>query len=225
MTDDGKTRNQLLIENTELRQRLAQLQPAVEEGYPPLPTSGTPSPGQPNTAIHLGPGPGVGYRAGGSAARAGSDGFVPSGWWTQNTGGLICRHATGPNNDQVVGWRLAPGQGIVGQVALTGRSLLVPDTQRHASHFQEVDRKTGLQSRCILSVPMRVLDSVIGVIQVLDSQTDCFTRADIRLVESLAATASLAIRMAHLYEQTDRLRAFNQSIVQSMKEGGAHRRP
>ena len=42
---------------------------------------------------------------------------------------------------------------------------------------------------------------------------------DLALLESLAASAAIAIDNARLYEETQRLREFNENIVQSMEEG------
>jgi PAS domain S-box-containing protein len=86
-------------------------------------------------------------------------------------------------------------------------------------HFKGVDRETGLSLRSILSVPLRVKDGVVGVIQVVDAAVGRFGSADLRLLESLASTAAIAVENARLYEEADRLRVFNQSIVQGMQEG------
>jgi len=135
------------------------------------------------------------------------------------TGELCCRQATGPHWEIVRGWRLAPGQGIAGWVARTGESMIVPDAQTDERHFRAVDEQTGLKLRSILSVPLRVKQDVIGVLQVVDTQANCFKPTDLALMEALAATAAIAIENARLYEEADRLRAFNENIVQNMEEG------
>ena len=135
------------------------------------------------------------------------------------TGDLVCRQVTDPQGEIVRGWRLAPGQGLAGWVTQHGESLNVPDVQADARHFKGVDQQTGLPLRSILTVPLRVKQEVIGVIQVVDAAVGRFTPNHVRLVESLASTSAIAIENARLYEETDRLRAFNQNIVQSMEEG------
>lgn len=135
------------------------------------------------------------------------------------TGDLICRQATGHKSEIVVGWRLEPGDGLAGWVARTGESLVVADATADERHFGGVDQQTGLEMRSILSVPLRVRDRIIGVLQVLDTQPDRFSTADLTLLETLAASAAVAIENARLYEEADRLRAFNENIVQSMEEG------
>jgi two-component sensor histidine kinase len=58
-----------------------------------------------------------------------------------------------------------------------------------------------LDLRSILTIPLRVRDQVIGVLQVVDSKVDRFSALDLMLLEPLAATAAIAIENARLYEQ------------------------
>lgn len=120
----------------------------------------------------------------------------------QETGELVCRQVTDPQGQIVRGWRLAPGQGIVGWVAQQGKSLLVSDTQTDPRHYKKIDQKTGLEIHSILSVPLRVNQAVIGVVQAVDKTINRFTESDLALLEPLAATAAIAIENARLYEQT-----------------------
>jgi PAS domain S-box-containing protein len=123
-------------------------------------------------------------------------------WLTDSeTEELVCRQATGPQNEIVRGWRLAPGEGLVGWVARSGESLIVPDARADERHFKDVDQQTGLGLRSILSVPLRVKKGVIGVIQVVDTDVDRFSPTDLTLLEPLATAAAIAIENARLYEQ------------------------
>jgi PAS domain S-box-containing protein len=122
----------------------------------------------------------------------------------RETGELVCQQATGSQSETVRGWRLSPGQGLAGWVARTGESLIVPDTRANEHYFKGVDQQTGLPLRSVLAVPLRVRDSVIGVAQVVDTEVDRFQPTDLRLVESLATPAAIAIENAQLYEQARR---------------------
>jgi PAS domain S-box-containing protein len=137
----------------------------------------------------------------------------------RDRGDLVCQQATGPERDVVRGWRLAPDEGIVGWVARHGESAIVSDTRADERHVKAVDREIGFELRSILSVPLRVTQGVIGAIQVLDTQVGRFTAADLALIEPLAATAAVAIENARLYEEANRLRAFNENILHSVGEG------
>ncbi|GAK55836.1 signal transduction histidine kinase [Candidatus Vecturithrix granuli] len=129
------------------------------------------------------------------------------------TGELVCEHAIGPYSDAVRGWRLSPGQGIVGWVASTGRSLIVSDAWADDRHFRGVDLQTGQVLRSILAVPMLVKDQVIGVLQVLDDEIGRFTLRDQALQELLAALAGLAIENAHLFKQTLQNNAIQENLL------------
>jgi PAS domain S-box-containing protein len=142
---------------------------------------------------------------------------------------LVCWQSTGEGGEVVLGWRLQMGEGLVGWVARSGQTLVVPDSLADERHFRAVDQQTGVPLRSILSVPLKASGRssstpgspmpVIGVLQVLDKQVDRFDDNDLVLVEPLAASAAVAIENARLYQETDRLRAFNENIVQSMAEG------
>ncbi|MGD1991560.1 MAG: PAS domain S-box protein [Anaerolineae bacterium] len=122
----------------------------------------------------------------------------------RQTGELVCRQATGNQNDVVRGWRLAPGQGLAGQVIVSGRSLIVEDTQASNQYFEGVDDKTGLSLRSVLTVPLWTKDDVIGVLQVVDTAVGRFDSSDLALLEPLASTAAIAIENARLYKQAQR---------------------
>lgn len=140
-------------------------------------------------------------------------------WLVEPAGQVVCRQATGPYSDVVRGWRLALGEGLVGWVALHGESVIVPDMESDDRHFAGVDQETGLTLRSLLSTPLKAKQNVVGVIQVMDAEADRFREADLALVEPFASAAAIAIENARLYRETDRLRAFNESIVQGIQEG------
>jgi signal transduction histidine kinase len=116
---------------------------------------------------------------------------------------LVCHQATDPKSHIIRGWRLAPGEGLAGWVARTGESLTVPDARADERYFKGVDRETGLQLRSILTVPLMVKQNVIGVIQAVDTEVDRFDATDLTLLESLAASAAIAIENARLYDQVE----------------------
>jgi PAS domain S-box-containing protein len=135
------------------------------------------------------------------------------------TNDLVCRQATGSQNEIVRGWRLAAGEGLAGWVVRDGKSLIVPDVQTDERHSKRVDQETGLALRSVLSIPLKAKQKVIGVLQVVDTEIARFDTANLELLEPLAAAAAIAIENAQLYAETDRLRAFNENIVQSLEEG------
>ena len=127
--------------------------------------------------------------------------FASSIWLIDTeTNELVCRQATGAKSEMVRGWRMAAEQGLVGWVIRHGKSLIVSDTQSDQRYFKEVEREIEQELHSILAVPLRVKDTVIGVLEIVDEDADQFTSADLVLLESLAATASIAIENARLVE-------------------------
>ena len=125
-------------------------------------------------------------------------------WLTDpKTDALVCQQATGVSSEAVLGWRLKPKEGIAGWVVHSGQSLIVKDTRADERHFKEVDQETGTEIRCILGVPLWIRKKVIGVIEVLDTNVDSFSKSDIALMESLAGSAGIAIENARLYEELE----------------------
>lgn len=114
---------------------------------------------------------------------------------------IVCRRATDAQTSKIYGWRLQPGQGLVGWVVQHGQSLIVGDTSLDERHFKGVDQYTGIEMRSILSVPLQIKQKVIGVLQVMDKETDRFGPRDLALMEPLAVTAAIAIENAQLFEQ------------------------
>ena len=114
---------------------------------------------------------------------------------------LVCRQASGPQGDIVRGWRLPPGEGLVGWAVGHGKSSIVGDTQEDERHLQDVDEQTGLGLRSILTVPLHSDEDTIGALQAVDEEVDSFEADDAALLRSLATSAALAIEKAQAYER------------------------
>ncbi|MCP4542215.1 MAG: response regulator [Chloroflexi bacterium] len=150
-------------------------------------------------------------------------------WLTDlETNELVCQQAVGPNSKAVRGWRLMPGEGIAGWVTSSSEPLIVADAQADARYFDGVDQITGLTPRSLLTVPLRVKQQVIGVLQVVDTTVDRFTTADWTLLESLAASAAISIANARLVDmlhrqtvelkvRNDDLNAFAHTVAHDLK--------
>ncbi len=99
-------------------------------------------------------------------------------------------------------FRLKLGQGIAGYVAARGEAIVVNDTQQSPHFFPGVDKHTGYMTRSALCVPMISQGKVIGVIEVLNKIDGDFTSNDEDLLQSIAASVSIAIENARLYKET-----------------------
>ncbi|WP_119068837.1 GAF domain-containing protein [Aggregatilinea lenta] len=80
----------------------------------------------------------------------------------------------------------------------------------------------ALRERSTLSlmiVPLVVGETLIGTIGLDSTVLRSFTDAEIELAETIASQASLAIEKARLYNETLSLTIFNQSVVESIRQG------
>ena len=134
-------------------------------------------------------------------------------WLTDpHTGDLICRHASGPYSEPVLGLRMRSGCGLVGWVSASGDIAVVDDLEQDPRHCKEIAQLTQLTPRSALCVPLRSKDRNIGVLEVVDTAPNRFNSADVELLEPLAAMAAIAIENARLYEQA-RLDMSTKSIL------------
>lgn len=130
--------------------------------------------------------------------------FASSLWLVdEGTGELVCRQATGPQSQLVLGWRLQNGQGVAGWVTQTGQSVLVADTMTDTRHFGGVAQRIQQELRSLITVPLQAKQKVIGVLQVVDREVDRFTHSDLTLLEPLAIAAAIAIENARLVENLE----------------------
>jgi len=120
-----------------------------------------------------------------------------------NDGDLVFQIALGDKAKEVKPFRVPKGQGIAGQVAETGKPLVIADVKSDDRHFKQVDQKTHFHTRNILCVPLILRDQVVGVLQVLNKKTGNFTQRDVDLLSSIAAYAAIAIENARLYESLE----------------------
>ena len=98
-------------------------------------------------------------------------------------------------------FRLKIGQGIAGHVAASGESIVVNDTKQSPHFFSGVDKHTGFKTKTVLCVPMISQGKVLGVIQVLNKKEGGFSLDDEDLLQSIAASVSIAIENARLYKE------------------------
>ncbi len=107
--------------------------------------------------------------------------------------------AAGGGTDMLRGQRLPPGTGIAGWVAQSGQATIVQDVRQDPRFYPGMDAVTGFVTRSIMAVPIHSKGEVIGVMEVLNRVNGHFRPEDIRLLESLAAAAAIAIENARLY--------------------------
>ncbi len=119
----------------------------------------------------------------------------------EETGHLAFQVAVGVAAQEVVGLRLAPGQGVAGWVVQSGEPVLVPAADTDDRFYDGVDKKTGFRTHAMLAAPIKVEDRAIGVIEALNPAAGTFDEDAQRLLLAVADLAAVAIRNAELYER------------------------
>ena len=115
--------------------------------------------------------------------------------YTNASGGLSERR-TEELEEQMREQRFVLGQGIVGQVAQSGRAQLVEDARAEGILLGTTTEY--MRNRSLLVVPLRVRDEILGVMAVLNKQRGSFGPDDQSLLQALADQASLSINNAML---------------------------
>jgi len=122
----------------------------------------------------------------------------------EQTGELVFSYASGPAGHQLLGQRLPSGAGVAGYVASSGRPAVVNNARGDGRFYSAPDGDTGFLTRSLLAVPLRGLDGIKGVIEILNRHNDApFTEEDRALLESIADQAMIALDNARRFAQID----------------------
>lgn len=92
---------------------------------------------------------------------------------------------------------------IAGWIFSNSEPLIVSDALRDPRFFREVDVLTDFQTKDILGVPLKTKDEAFGVIEAVNKLSGAFDEDDIRVLQTLAAQAAIAIENSRLFQQSD----------------------
>jgi signal transduction histidine kinase len=92
-------------------------------------------------------------------------------------------------------------EGITGEVAASGEPLLVPDVRQDRRFWFTEEMK---ETRSELAVPIKLMDRVIGVLDIQDTEPMAFGQEDLSTLQTIADQAAIAIENARLYEANQR---------------------
>jgi signal transduction histidine kinase len=102
----------------------------------------------------------------------------------------------------LIGKELEPGQGIAGQVFLTGEAVILDDPAHHPDHLRTVGESTGYITRNMVTLPLITPQGkIIGAMQAINKNDSDFDAEDLDLLTIMASQAVLAIESARLYEE------------------------
>ena len=137
----------------------------------------------------------------------------------EENGDLVFVVVRGELADELQGFRIPAGQGIVGWVAANREPQIVMDVRRDPRFFANIDDIFGFQTRSMVAVPIYLDDGrVLGVIEVLNKVSDReFTQDDLDLMLIVAQLAATALRRA---ERATALREHMLNAAQSLRKTG-----
>lgn len=116
--------------------------------------------------------------------------------------------------------RFPSGAGIAGTVFTSGQSLNIPHAYADLRFNPAFDRQTGFFTRCILCVPIiNKQGEVIGITQVLNKTNGAFTDKDEQQLKTFTGQIAIALENSKLFDDVQRIKLYNESVLQSMSNG------
>jgi adenylate cyclase len=116
--------------------------------------------------------------------------------------------------------RFPAHMGIAGAVYTSATSLNIPYAYADLRFNPGFDRQTGFFTRSILCVPIVNKNGrVIGVTQVLNKKGGIFTDEDEQRLKAFTAQIAIALENSKLFDDVQRVKKYNDSMLQSMSNG------
>lgn len=102
--------------------------------------------------------------------------------------------------------RVRVGEGIAGTVAATGDPILVADTLSDPRFAGRFDSRTGFTTRSLITLPVRLGDRTLGVLQIVNpADPTLFHPEALPVLTLLADFMAIALNNAALFERIERL--------------------
>jgi diguanylate cyclase (GGDEF)-like protein len=102
--------------------------------------------------------------------------------------------AFGPTADELVGMEVPEGQGIVGHVYRTGETVCIERPVEDPRFYARVDQIGGFQTRSMVAVPVRLEQTVCGVLELVNRRGPVgFSEREVELAELLSEHTSRAL--------------------------------
>jgi signal transduction histidine kinase len=133
-----------------------------------------------------------------------------------DTGELVFEIPQGERRELLTRYRMPVQEGIAGWVATHGTPAIVNDATQDQRFSSNADARTGFLTTSVICVPLLFQGRTIGVLEVLNKLSDeGFTDDDLRLLDTLAAQAAIAIENARLYRS---LRDEKEIIIRAQEQ-------
>ncbi len=129
-------------------------------------------------------------------------------------GKQVFRAAVGDRCEQIIGMEYDEGAGVSAKAIKTGQALMVNDVSKEKSHYKDIDKLVGFQTRSIIAAPLIHNDEKLGVVEVINPvQSETFDDNDLQIAKVFANLAAIATANAQLCE---RLRRENRGLKETL---------
>lgn len=120
------------------------------------------------------------------------------------------------DREQLQGFRIPKGQGIVGLCAREKRSIVVNDAMNDPRIYRRVDEVSHNITRNLMAAPLLVNDNCIGVLEVINTiDRSVFTNSDLEIFESFSDSVAIAVQRRMLLDDLQRT---NMELERKLRE-------
>jgi diguanylate cyclase (GGDEF)-like protein len=124
----------------------------------------------------------------------------------ETSGELTFEIAVGIKREVIKGIRLAPGEGIAGHVAETGKPMFVSNVQDEPRFSRKIDSLTRFTTKSISCIPIQIHGKILGVIEIVNVEDmDGFKLKYLPILTILADYAAIAIENSQLFSRIQRM--------------------
>ncbi|MBF0131189.1 MAG: GAF domain-containing protein [Magnetococcales bacterium] len=135
----------------------------------------------------------------------------------EKTNELFSRVAMGGSIGEI---RLPNHVGIAGAVFTSGETINIPYAYADLRFNPAFDKKTGYFTRSIICIPVANKEGrTIGVTQMLNKKGGAFNQEDESRLKAFTAQVAIALENAKLFEDIQRMKNYNESVLESMTNG------
>ncbi len=137
----------------------------------------------------------------------------------RKTGDILIEAAHGLSPQQARRGRYKLGEGVTGQVVLTGKPMIIPKTSE-SSLFLDRTRRGKRPDTSFLCVPIKVGTEVVGALSVdLPYREDTKLDEEIRLLTIIASMIAQAVKLRRAaQEEKDRLEEENRRLKEELRD-------
>ncbi len=120
----------------------------------------------------------------------------------EKTGKLTFEIVIGVEKELIKGIQMAPGEGIAGYVAETGKPMVLPDVQNEPRFDRKVDEITGFTTKSIICIPLQTHGRILGVFEIVNAKNiSYFESKYLPILTILADYAAIAIENSQYYDR------------------------